>query len=76
MATKNVTIALPEHLWKKARNFADRQGKSLSFVLREMLENFFDENTQLQQAHEKIRQIAKKHRGEMQSWKREDLYEI
>ncbi len=76
MKTKNVTISLPEPLCQKIRNFADREGKSLSGLIKELLENFFDEKGRLQSAHEEIRKIALEYQGEMQSWKREDLYEI
>ena len=76
MKAKNVTVSLPEPLWRKTRNFADREGKSLSGLIKELLENFFDEKRKLQSAHEEIRKIAQEYQGDMKSWKREELYEI
>ena len=76
MPNKNVTISIPEPLWEKARMFADRHSKSLSALIREQLENLLRERDELQRAHEAIAQIALENKGDIDSWTREDLYEI
>lgn len=76
MDAKNVTISLPEPLWQKTKNFSDKEGKSLSGLIKELLEFFFDEKEKWELTHERIRKTALEYSGEMQSWKREELYEI
>jgi len=49
---KNITIALPEHVWRKARELAAKRGKSLSALIREQLEALTQEKMNLISRHQ------------------------
>ena len=43
MATKILTIAVSEEIWKKIKQTAALQGKSISALIREQIEKFLGE---------------------------------
>ena len=43
MATKILTIAVSEEIWKKIKQIAALQGKSVSALMREQIEKFLGE---------------------------------
>ncbi|NPA39258.1 MAG: hypothetical protein GXO57_02290 [Thermodesulfobacteria bacterium] len=76
MATKILTVGISEETWKKLKKVAGLQGKSVSALVREQIEKFLGEEDRYKEVHKKISAIAKKHRGIIEKWKREDLYDI
>jgi len=73
---KNVTIALPEHVWRKARELAAKRGKSLSALIREQLEVLTQEKSDLEEITEEILTIMREHSGTLTKWRREELYDV
>jgi len=73
MATKILTIGIPEETWKKIKRIAALQGKSVSALVREQIEKFLGEDNKYAELHKKISAIAEKNRGVLERWKREDL---
>ena len=73
---KNVTIALPEHIWRKARELAVKKGKSLSALIREQLEALTQEKNELKEVTEEILTIMQEHSGTLTKWRREELYGV
>ena len=73
---KNVTIVLPEHVWRKARELAAKRGKSLSALIREQLEILTQEKNELEEATEEILTIMQEHAGTLTRWRREELYDV
>ncbi len=73
---KNVTIALPEHVWRKARELAAKRGKSLSALIREQLEVLTQEKNDLEEITEEILTIMREHSGTLTKWRREELYDV
>ena len=73
---KNVTIALPEHVWRKARELAAKRGKSLSALIREQLEALTQEKSELEEVTEEILAIMQEHSGTLTKWRREELYGV
>ena len=76
MASKILTIAVPEEIWKKIKQIAALQGKSASALLREQIEKFLGEENKYGEAHERIANIAITNRGKLEHWKRKDLYDV
>ena len=60
MATKILTIGIPEETWKKIKRIAALQGKSVSALVREQIEKFLGEEDRYKEVHKKISAIAKK----------------
>jgi predicted DNA-binding protein len=73
MATKILTIGIPEETWKKIKRIAALQGKSVSALVREQIEKFLGEENRYIEVHKKISAIAEKNRGVLERWKREGL---
>ncbi len=76
MSTKILTISVPEETWKKIKQKAALQGKSVSAVIREQIEKFLGEENRYTEAHKRIAEIAKENMGKLGRWKREDLYDV
>ena len=76
MPSKNVTISIPEPLWKKARAFAQEHGKTLSALVREQLETLLRQREELNSAHREISRAAERYSGRIEKWSRKGLYEI
>ena len=74
MAIKILTVGISEETWKKLKRIAGLQGKSVSALVREQIERFLGEEEKYKEVHRKIAAIAKKNRGIIEKWKREDLY--
>ncbi|MDL1971615.1 MAG: ribbon-helix-helix protein, CopG family [Candidatus Desulfofervidaceae bacterium] len=76
MATKILTIAVSEEIWKKIKRIAALQGKSVSALMREQIEKFLGEENRYTEVHERIAKIAKENRGKLEKWEREYLYDV
>ncbi|CAD7772085.1 hypothetical protein DMNBHIDG_00519 [Candidatus Methanoperedenaceae archaeon GB37] len=57
MATKILTIAVSEEIWKKIKQIAALQGKSISALMREQIEKFLGEENRYTEVHERIAKI-------------------
>ena len=54
MATKILTIAVSEEIWKKIKQSAALQGKSISALIREQIEKFLGEENRYPEVHDWI----------------------
>ena len=76
MATKILTIAVPEEIWKKIKRTAALQGKSVSALVREQIEKSLGEENRYVEAHKRIASIAIANKGKFERWERKDLYDV
>jgi len=76
MATKILTIAVSEEIWKKIKRIAALQEKSVSALMREQIEKFLGKENRYTEVHERIAKIAKENRGKLEKWEREYLCDV
>ena len=71
----NVTISIGEKLLKKSRKYAEKRGTSLNALIRDLLTDKVDQNSE--QWIQELFDFADKKSGNSsgKKWKREDLYE-
>jgi hypothetical protein len=75
--SKNLTLALPEDLMRKARIQAAEEGITLSEMVRRLLQEHLGGQARLGEAVEDLIRIAEKSGAEMggRTWTRDDIYD-
>ena len=72
----NITLSIPDHLLEKARRYAAKRGTSLNSLIREYLEDLVGVRREdLEKILAELLEMADKHTGKLEGWKREDIYE-
>ena len=71
---KNITLALDERIIKKGRKYASRHNLTLNSLVRKLLEQTVEEDSQnwLEECYQLMDQV--KLPKSIRGWKREDLY--
>ncbi len=72
----NLTLSIPDDLLSKARKYAALKGVSLNALIREFLEDLTGREEQLRKATQKFLKLSEVHKGQLEKWKREELYEL
>ena len=74
---KNLTLAVPEDLLRRARIQAVHEGTSVNEIVRNLLEGYVGRSDRVAEAVEGLIEIARSAGGELggKTWSREDLYD-
>ena len=74
---KVITVTLPEETWRELKRLAALYGKSISAFVRDRIEEDLGIKKDLyEEVHQEIREIARRSRGRLERWSREELYDI
>lgn len=72
----NLTLAISEELLKKARRYAAEQSTSVNALIRAYLEELVEKQNRLDEAADELLKLSETYSGTMESWSRNDLYEL
>ncbi len=75
--SKVITVTLSEETWRELKRRAALYGKSISAFVRDRIEEDLGRKKNLyEELHREIREIAKRSRGHLGKWNREELYDL
>lgn len=72
----NLTLAISEELLKKARQYAAEQNTSVNRLISAYLEELVEKHNRLDEAADELLKLNETYNGSMESWSRNDLYEL
>ncbi len=72
----NLTLAISEELLKKARRYAAEQNTSVNRLIRAHLEELVEKQNRLDEAADELLKLSETYSGSMESWSRNNLYEL
>jgi len=72
----NLTLAIPEELLRKARQYAMEQGTSVNALVRAYLEELIEKQSRLDEAVDELLKLSETYGGHIDPWSRDDLYEL